>query len=497
MGEKGGMLRWLLLGLGVFLLIQTFSGMFGKKSGSTAESPFTDLPREAPTAGTDVRLAADAPKPRKPESFCALDTDLFHAEVTSQGATLKRFHLSSKKYDDGDPDARSHDELSTTPDHEIWRQLFVHFRNPAAPASKDAPWNVAYDSIEWDLSKPDARTCELTWQDDEVSLKKTIALTDRPYQLAVSTTITNRAKGRRRHALTIDTPAFRYEDEVASHMMRASPFVTHVECIDTNGKATRKTAGDFEPGDLDDPPFAHTDRNDGEWYSVPGEPAVAAVSNTYFTQALIPVESPAPPECELQIWTLTGKNALYRARLAYPPKDLAPGESATYSVMTLIGPKERELLATAGPHGHLDNLIDLGFFTQIAKVLVAFLLAVHSVLPNWGLAIMILTITARMLLFPLSWPSIKNMVRMRQLKPEMDALTEKYKDDAQMKGLAQMELWKKHGVNPFKGCLPQLASMPVWFALYTTLQTAVELYNIPFLWFPDLSKPDPMYVLPS
>jgi YidC/Oxa1 family membrane protein insertase len=59
-----------------------------------------------------------------------------------------------------------------------------------------------------------------------------------------------------------------------------------------------------------------------------------------------------------------------------------------------------------------------------------------------------------------------------------------------------MELWRKHNVNPLKGCLPQLASMPVWFALYTTLQTAVELFNIPFLWFPDLSQPDPYYILP-
>jgi YidC/Oxa1 family membrane protein insertase len=129
-------------------------------------------------------------------------------------------------------------------------------------------------------------------------------------------------------------------------------------------------------------------------------------------------------------------------------------------------------------------------------VLVGFLLKVHSVVPNWGLAIIVLTVTARMLLFPLSLPSIRNMVRMRELKPEMDALNQKHKDDPQAKGLAQMELWRKHKVNPLKGCLPQLASMPVWFALYTTLQTAVELYNIPFLWFPDLSERDPYFVLP-
>jgi YidC/Oxa1 family membrane protein insertase len=124
------------------------------------------------------------------------------------------------------------------------------------------------------------------------------------------------------------------------------------------------------------------------------------------------------------------------------------------------------------------------------------LLKVYSIIPNWGIAIIVLTITARVLLFPLALPSIKSMIKMRELKPEMDALNEKFKDDPQAKGLAQMELWRKHNVNPLKGCLPQLASMPVWFALYTTLQTAVELYNIPFLWFPDLSEPDPLFILP-
>jgi YidC/Oxa1 family membrane protein insertase len=121
---------------------------------------------------------------------------------------------------------------------------------------------------------------------------------------------------------------------------------------------------------------------------------------------------------------------------------------------------------------------------------------VHGLIPNWGVAIIILTLTARVLLFPLMWPGIKNMIRMRELKPEMDALNEKYKDDPRAKGLAQMELYRKHNVNLFMGCLPTLATMPVWFALYTTLQTAVELFNIPFLWFPDLSQPDPYFILP-
>ena len=85
------------------------------------------------------------------------------------------------------------------------------------------------------------------------------------------------------------------------------------------------------------------------------------------------------------------------------------------------------------------------------------------------------------------------MVGMRRLKPEIDALNKKFTDDTQAKNLAMMELYKKHGVNPLGGCLPQLVQMPVWFAMYTTLQTAVEMYHTRFLWFTDLSAPDQFF----
>jgi YidC/Oxa1 family membrane protein insertase len=292
-------------------------------------------------------------------------------------------------------------------------------------------------------------------------------------------------------------------------MFRVSPLLTHVECVPKDGSATRLTPQDFEPSDFENSQlFPRNALAGGDWYQAAGTPAVAAVSNAYFSHALVPLAG-ASPVCQLQIeerWDSRhfaskgeDKNAgaMYRARLAYPAEALLPGASATYSVLTYAGPKERSVLAAAGGGNHrLIELIDLGFFSAIAKILVAFLLKVHGVIPNWGVAIIVLTVTARLLLFPLAVPGIKGMIKMRELKPEIDALNEKYKDDAQAKGLAQMELWRKHNVNPLKGCLPQMASMPVWFALYTTLQTAVELYNIPFLWFPDLSSADPLYVLP-
>jgi YidC/Oxa1 family membrane protein insertase len=130
----------------------------------------------------------------------------------------------------------------------------------------------------------------------------------------------------------------------------------------------------------------------------------------------------------------------------------------------------------------------------VAKVLVGFLVFLKDhATHNWGLAIILLTVVLRTLLFPLTWRSIKTMVGMRRLKPEIDIINKKFKDDMQAKNLAMMELYKKRGINPFGGCLPQLVQMPVWFAMYTTLQTAVEMYHTHFLWFTDLSAPDQLF----
>jgi YidC/Oxa1 family membrane protein insertase len=325
----------------------------------------------------------------------------------------------------------------------------------------------------------------------------------------VRATVKNLDRRSLRHALSIQTATWRPDSQIGGHMFRVSPFLTHVECVSDAGKTVRLRDDSFEPKDFsEDASFSPNQLNPGDWYQAPGKPSIAAVSNAYFSNALIALDGVAGSACQLQIedrWRTSygsrkddpDRGRMYRARIAYEPVDLAPNQTKEYQVLAYVGPKEREVMEHAGGGGHhVSELIDLGFFSAIAKVLVAFLLGVHRVIPNWGIAIVVLTLTARVLLFPLTVPSIRSMIKMRELKPELDAIGQKYKDDQQARGLAQMELWRKHKVNPLKGCLPQLASMPVWFALYTTLQTAVELYNIPFLWFPDLSEPDPYFILP-
>ena len=496
MESKGSVIRWVFIGLAVFLAMKFVLPKLTGSEGSSERQPLT-------------WESDDYPKSREPERFCEIFTDRFKAALSTRGATLAHFRLTTAKYQQqGTPI-----DLATTPepDWELLRQLRMNLRNQAVLAHDDPNWQIDFDSVDYQIEGSDGKSCTFRYSDQKVELTKRIRATSRPYELEAELTVKNRDSVKRTHALVVDTVARRTQKEVTGGMFRVSPFLTHVECIGTDGKATRLQPTDFEPDDFKKPPFAKGPLNPGDFYQDRGNVDVAAVSNAYFSHALVPESAPQglSPVCQMQIedfWdnkTFTKRNddpqlaSAYRARLAYPAKDLQPGETASYSVLSYIGPKERKVLSEAGGgHTRLSELIDLGFFAVIAKVLVGFLLTVHGIIPNWGIAIIILTLTARTLLFPLAIPSIRSMIKMRELKPELDAITAKFKDDAQARGLAQMELWRKHKVNPLKGCLPQLASMPVWFALYTTLQTAVELYNIPFLWFPDLSMPDRFYVLP-
>jgi YidC/Oxa1 family membrane protein insertase len=490
--EQGGLARWLLIGVAAFLLIVIVPRQCNKEQ---EVQPLLYEPGKVQDAEADERV-------------CDLWTPEFRAQLSTRGAALKHFELLRAKY-------RKHDvgiDLATTPDIPFRQQLRTHWRNPAAARGEDRGrksmldakyWQLDFDLLSWELVKANAKTCEFHYRDAEVELSKVVRVADRPYELEVETTIKNLAESKRLHALTVYSTAWRTNEEVQGKMFRVSPYITNVECIQKDGSATRLKPTDFAAKKFRKKTdfFVSNDVNLGDWWEVAGDADVAGVSNAYFTQAIVPVQSPVPPVCQMQIEKIGASGplagAMYRARLAYPPLELGSGESKKYVVASYIGPKQRELLAAAGGGNHrFPELINLGFFSVIAKVLVAFLLAVHGFIPSWGVAIIVLTITARTLLFPLTVPQIRSMIKMRELKPEIDALNEKFKDDPQQKGLAQMELWRKHKVNPLKGCLPQLATLPVWFALYTTLQSAVELYNIPFLWFPDLTEPDPYFILP-
>jgi YidC/Oxa1 family membrane protein insertase len=120
----------------------------------------------------------------------------------------------------------------------------------------------------------------------------------------------------------------------------------------------------------------------------------------------------------------------------------------------------------------------------------------ERIVGNWGVAIILLTVLVKVLLFPLTAKSVRSMNEMRKLQPEIEKLKQKFGSDREKLNQATMRLYQEHKVNPLGGCLPMLLQRPIWFALYATLQTSVELYREPFLWMRDLTRHDPYFILP-
>ncbi len=505
--DRSSLLKFLGLGLGVFLLLQF---VVPKITGG-------DGPRTQPL-GKEAFLLVDAqgkPKPRAPgerckleadgircspaqgehrEELCALEGERFRAELTTQGAGIRRLELLGPKYTTDGKASSPPMNLVTTPDHEARRPLFAALRQPGADSQID------HDLFEWTLASRGPKECVFTYQDGKVELKKVVRASSRPFELEVELTVKNVGPERAAHRASIESSAWRYEAEVEGGFGRQSPFLTQVECLN-NGKLEEATPGDFAPKDFSKPEFKNG------WRVSTGHIDFAATSNFYFAQALVPVDGPSPPSCERLIEERfnhavysskkddRGAGSFYRSRLAWEKRELGPGEAVTYKVIHFMGPKERDVLAgAAGGNHRMSELIRLGTFAPIAKWLVWFLVKCQGLVGSWGVAIILLTLAVRTVLFPLQWKAIKSGGKMRLLKPELDELNQKYADDPQQKQLATLELWRKHDVNPLGGCLPMVAQMPVWFALYTALQTAAELYHAPFLWMRDLSAPDTWWV---
>lgn len=145
----------------------------------------------------------------------------------------------------------------------------------------------------------------------------------------------------------------------------------------------------------------------------------------------------------------------------------------------------------------LNLSIDFGFFSILAVPILRGLQFVYDYLPNYGLAIIVLTLIIRSIMFPLQFKSFKSMKKMQKIQPELNKLKEKFKDDPQRMQKETMAAFKKAGANPLGGCLPLVAQMPIFFAFYQVLYNAEEFVGSPFFgWITDLSIKDPMYVLP-
>ncbi|MBA2080132.1 membrane protein insertase YidC [Rhodanobacter sp. PCA2] len=219
----------------------------------------------------------------------------------------------------------------------------------------------------------------------------------------------------------------------------------------------------------------------------------AAMLRLYFFATWIP---PAGETAHYATDTVNPGSAhpRYLIRAIGPTLSVAPGQSVDATSRLYVGPNVQGKLDAVAPG--LDLTIDYGMFKAIAVPMHGILSFFHSIAKNWGIAIILLVLLIKGVTWKLTAMQYHSSARMRKLMPRVQALKERYGDDKVKLQQAQMELYKKEKVNPMAGCLPVLITLPVFYGLFYVLQYSLELRQASFLWIPDLSAPDPYYILP-
>ncbi|HLF31954.1 MAG TPA: membrane protein insertase YidC [Xanthomonadales bacterium] len=185
----------------------------------------------------------------------------------------------------------------------------------------------------------------------------------------------------------------------------------------------------------------------------------------------------------------------YIARDVSPLQSANPGGRTEFTSRLYLGPKLQDDLEQIAPG--LEHTVNYGIFTVFSKPLFWLLAHIHTLVGNWGWAIVLLTVLVKAAFFKLTEAQYKSMARMRKLQPRIEQLKERYGDDRQRMSQAMMELYKTEKANPLAGCLPMVVQIPVFIALYWVLLESVELRQAPFiLWVTNLSARDPYFVLP-
>jgi len=398
-------------------------------------------------------------------------TDLVVAEIDTLGATLKRIELLKHK---GDKDS---------PDNFVLLGTEHHYEAQSGLTGDEGPnhrtlWSLQPGSVTLAAGQ-DALEVRLAAQGkDGLSVTKVYRFKRDSYLIDVTIEVKNGGPAPATLAtyfqLTHDGKSSANSNAVAS-TFGAQSF---------NGYAVYTEEKKFEKVQLPD-----VDKGKADYIKQAKDGWLAYVQH-YFVAGWIP-----PAGAARGYEVLKREDGLYSGYVRLPLGEVAPGATVTTSVSLYAGPQEKSRLAAVAPG--FDLVVDYGWLTIIAWPLFWLLEKFHGLSGNWGVAIILLTVTIKLVFFPLSAASYKSMAKMKLITPRMTKIREMYEHDRARMNQAMMELYKTEKINPLGGCFPILVQIPVFIALYWVLLAAIELRHAPFmLWIHDLSALDPYYVLP-
>ena len=427
---------------------------------------------------------------RPSEQTASLKTDDFRAVFSSRGGALRSFELLDRQYMEipmnwksgvrGEDTAKvvPVNMVTTNPDYELNSPLRFEIYEGLDGMLSETDYEIVAktaNTITFRYAQPDQPV---------VILKKFELAKEEsgPFQIWLTTQVTNVGDETLSFMAGVTQTGYQHQSEAGGGMFSRQPNLLSGLC--KHGQDLYR-----EPWNSDDAIKKFSGLN----------AIFAGVETNYFLSAMIPGDD-SPTTCRAYADVKrdgegTPLYGITRVQLRWGETEIKPGESRVFKVKNYLGPKRYQLLQTIGCD--LEESVDYGWFAPISRVLLWLLFAFQHMVINWGVAIILLTLVVKLVLLPLTHKSFKSSDRMKSLKPEVDKINEKYKDDAQEKQKQTMALYKQHKVNPLGGCLPMLLQMPIWFALFRTLRASPELYRAEFFgWIHDLSSPDPYYITP-
>ena len=471
--ERNLVVALLLYFLVVMAWMRWQEARYPQEPGPDAPAPIAEAtpppaaPTETPrTAPTPTPMPTPVVRDEAPEEIVLVETSLYRAALTTRGAGIRRWQLT--EFQDRSGGVPADVELVTLPTerdaalYTPWLELGLgDLREAAYTVERQGPQTVVF-----------------TRDADGVRIRKTYAFTDGSYDFRLRLELENRSGATLAPTFDVIWPLAAQEStDFADHGLVA----LHGDSIEREMLAGFGTPGLFSSG------AGGPSRFDGnvDW---------AGAESRYFLSVMLPE---LPREAMASFHALV-PGEIAAAVVGYRAFPLAPGQSVTREYRAYIGPKEVHHLEASGAQLQRSLRLGWSFIAPVARLFNWLLQAMYSLVPNYGVAIILITILVKLVTAPLTHKSMKSMQRMAALQPKMKEIQEKYADDRQMQSQELMKLYREGGANPIAGCLPMLLQLPFFIGLYYALQSSIELRQAPFVfWIQDLSIPETLFTLPG
>jgi YidC/Oxa1 family membrane protein insertase len=479
----------------VYMLIDAWQIDYGPKRPQVAavEQPLVNIKEDlpdapAPSGGetqanipeTEAAVTSIPLIEEESSKIITVTTDVFQLEIDAKGGTIRNLDLLKYPVEKENPEV-----VVRMFDGNMEKLFLAQSGLISSPGSASLPnhhSNFSSQQEQYTLSDDqNILRVPLTWTDDQgFIVTKTYVFTRDSYVIELKQKINNQSRGTwsgRQYSQLLRKP---YADDKGNTFIRTyAGGVIYTE----EDKYHKVSFEDMEDENLNL-------STKGGW---------TAMIQHYFAAAWIPPQIVDRENIdegpENQLYTKKLKDSRYVIGSYSEPVTVSVGSEQTLVSKLFVGPKIQPVMEKVATG--LELTVDYSWLTVIGKPIYWLLNKIHTMVGNWGFAIMGVTLCIKLLFFPLSQASYKSMAKMRKIQPRLKELKEKFGDDRQRFNTEMMSMYKREKVNPLGGCLPILVQIPVFISLYWVLIETVELRQEPFaLWIQDLSTKDPFFVLP-